>query len=44
MVSRAVYLPRPTELDFFEPVDNLVEVEDKVRTVGHEETSGAVQT
>lgn len=42
--SRAADLPRPTELDFLEPVDDLVEVEDKVRAVGHEKATGTVET
>lgn len=42
--SCAVALPRPAELDLLEPVDDLVEVENKVCTVGDEESAGAVET
>ena len=34
---------RPTELNFLEPVDDLVEVEDKMGAVGDEETAGAIK-
>ena len=35
--------PRAAKLDFFEPIDDLMEIEDKVCAVGHKQTAGAVQ-
>ena len=36
-------VPGATELDLFETVDYLMEIEDEMCTVGDEETSSAVQ-
>ena len=37
-------IPGPAKLNFFEPVDDLVKVEDEVGTVGDEEAVRTVKT
>ena len=37
-------VPGSAELDFLQSVDNLVEVEDEVRPIRYEQSSGAVES
>ena len=37
-------IPRPAQLYFFEPVHDLMEIEDKVRAIRDKETISTVQT
>jgi hypothetical protein len=37
-------IPRSSQLHFFEPVYDLMEVENKVRTIGNEQSISAVQS
>jgi len=39
-----IYIPGPAELNFFEPIDDLVKVEDEVGTVRDKETVSTVET
>ena len=36
--------PRAAKLDFFEPIDDLMEIEDKVCTIGNEQSVRAIKT